>query len=139
MTTLHPDYHPDQSFLAEYRAHVLLLQEQSAQLAQTGSDGAPAEVRSQRLRSVFSATNVPSAAALQLWEGMEQRCRQTHAWLEDNAAQAAAIVARVEQPKGCFILGRYYLQGCTDQDIASELGLSREHVNRLRRSAYQRL
>lgn len=137
--TMHPDYDSDHSFLMEYRAHVLLLREQTAQLEQTGSDGAPEEVRSLRLRGVSSATNVPTAAAMQLWEGMEQRCQITRAWLEDNAAQAAAIVARIQHPKSCFILGRYYLQGFTDQDIASELSLSREHVNRLRHSACRTL
>lgn len=135
----HTDYYPDRSFLAEYRAHVLLLKEQLAQLDKTGSDGAPEEVRSQRLRSIPGATNVPTTAALQLWEGMEQRCQVTRTWLEEHASQAAGIVARIQQPKPCFILGRYYLQGFTDQEIADELSLSREHVNRLRRGACGRL
>lgn len=139
MKTQDSAFFPDQDFLSEYRAHVLLLQEQTLQLELTGSTGTPAPVKEHPLRHVSQATNVPDSAALQLWEGMAQRCQLTRTWLEANSSQAAAIVARVHKPKSCFILGRYYLQGRTDLEIAAELGMSREHVNRLRRSACQSL
>lgn len=117
--------------LARCRAAVLELRQLEDQLQRCLPTGKPSGVKAQQYDAPPPGTNDPTAAALQLYDGL---MAQREALAQD-AEQLRAIAwshLRASAVRHMVILAQYYLQGMTDQEIARLHSLSREHVCRLR-------
>lgn len=125
--------------LANCRNQVLTLRQLDVQLEHCLSAGAPAGVKVQRYDADPRGTNDPTAAAIQLYDGLMEHRETMQQHLAQISGRAWTTISTVKDVRTLAILNGYYLQGQTDQEIAQVQGLSREHVNRLRHEALKSL
>lgn len=96
--------------------------------------GGPRPVRSIQLTGMPRGTNNPEAALLQredtneVLEKIEAKCTE----LRDMVDAFEQIMDKIEDRRLRIIIRNYYALGWTDEKIAEQLELSRQHVNRLR-------
>ena len=96
--------------------------------------GGPRPVRSIQLTGMPRGTNDPEAALLQredtdeVLEKIEAKCTE----LRDLVEAFEQIMDKIEDRRLRIIIRNYYALGWTDEKIAEQLELSRQHVNRLR-------
>lgn len=96
--------------------------------------GGPRPVRSIQLTGMPRGTNDPEAALLQredtdeVLEKIEAKCTE----LRDLVEAFEQIMDKIEDRRLRIIIRNYYALGWTDERIAEQLELSRQHVNRLR-------
>ena len=125
--------------LTSCRDAVLELRKLDDQLARCLPTGQPSAVKAQQYDADPPGTNDPTAAAIQLYEGL---MAQREALAQDVARiskTAWRIISTQKDVRTLAILSGYYMLGQTDQEIAHVQGLSREHVNRLRHEAVDAL
>lgn len=122
-----------------YRNHLMLLMALEQDLARIGCIGGPNGVRAQQYNSEPVGTNNASAASIQAWEGLNERHQSYSRELDACRDEVLHIINALQDCRMVMILTLYYLQALTDQQIASKLLISREHVNRLRRDALKAL
>jgi len=96
--------------------------------------GGPRPVRSVRLTGMPRGTNDPEAALLQradtdeVLDKIETKCAE----LRDMVDAFEIIMDGIVDRRLRIIVRNYYALGWTDERIAEQLELSRQHVNRLR-------
>ena len=96
--------------------------------------GGPRPVRSPHLTGMPRGTNDPEAAILQredtdeVLEKIETKCAE----LREMVDSFEMIMDKIEDRRLRIIIRNYYALGLTDERIAEQLELSRQHVNRLR-------
>ena len=96
--------------------------------------GGPRPVRAIQLTGMPRGTNDPEAALLQredtdeVLEKIEAKCTE----LRDMVDAFEQIMDKIEDRRLRIIIRNYYALGWTDEKIAEQLELSRQHVNRLR-------
>ena len=99
--------------------------------------GGPRPLRAVQLTGMPRGTNDPEAALLQradtdeVLEKIESRCRELQPLLEEFER----IMDTIEDRRLQIIIRDYYALGWSDERTGEHVGLSRQHVNRLR-SAY---
>ena len=99
--------------------------------------GGPRPVHSIKLTGMPRGTNDPEAAILQredtdeVLDKIESRCRELQPLLEEFER----IMDTIEDRRLQIIIRDYYALGWSDERTGEHVGLSRQHVNRLR-SAY---
>ena len=99
--------------------------------------GGPRPVRSPQLTGMPRGTNEPEAAILQredtdeVLDKIEERCRELRPLLEEFER----IMDTIEDRRLQIIIRDYYALGWSEERTGEHVGLSRQHVNRLR-SAY---
>ena len=99
--------------------------------------GGPSPVRSVQLTGMPRGTNDPEAALLQredaddVLDKIEDRCRELRPLLEEFER----IMDAIEDRRLQIIIRDYYALGWSEERTGEHVGLSRQHVNRLR-SAY---
>ena len=96
--------------------------------------GGPRPVRSPQLTGMPRGTNDPESAILQrkdtdeVLEKIEAKCAE----LREMVDSFEMIMDKIEDRRLRIIIRNYYALGWTDEKIAEQLELSRQHVNRLR-------
>ena len=96
--------------------------------------GGPRPVRAIQLTGMPRGTNDPEAALLQredtneVLEKIEGKCAE----LREMVDAFEMIMDKIEDRRLRIIVRNYYALGWTDERIAEQLELSRQHVNRLR-------
>jgi len=96
--------------------------------------GGPRPVHAIQLTGMPRGTNDPEAAILQradtdeVLEKIEAKCQELRGMVD----QFEAIMDRIDDRRLRIIVRNYYALGLTDEKIAEQLELSRQHVNRLR-------
>ena len=96
--------------------------------------GGPRPMHSLRLTSVPRWTNDPEAAFLQrndvddVLEKIESKCGELRTMVEEFER----IMDAIEDRRLRIIVRNYYALGWTDERIGNQLGLTHQHVNRLR-------
>ena len=96
--------------------------------------GGPRPVRGIQLTGMPRGTNDPEAALLQredtneVLEKIEAKCAE----LREMVDAFEMIMDKIEDRRLRIIVRNYYALGWTDERIAEQLELSRQHVNRLR-------
>ena len=96
--------------------------------------GGPRPVRSPQLTGMPRGTNEPEAAILQredtdeVLDKIEQRCRELRPLLEEFEK----IMDTIEDRRLQIIIRDYYALGWSEERTGEHVGLSRQHVNRLR-------
>ena len=96
--------------------------------------GGPRPVHAVQLTGMPRGTNDPEAAALQradtdeVLEKIEAKCAE----LRDLVDAFELIMDTIDDRRLRIIIRNYYALGWTDEKIAEQLELSRQHVNRLR-------
>ena len=96
--------------------------------------GGPRPVRAIQLTGMPRGTNDPEAALLQredtneVLEKIEAKCAE----LREMVDAFEMIMDKIEDRRLRIIVRNYYALGWTDERIAEQLELSRQHVNRLR-------
>ena len=121
--------------LEQYRLLVIdikVLDKQSAFL--DGFIGGPRPIRGVQLTGMPRGTNDPVAAMIQ-----REDVDETIIKLDERAEELRGLVGEVERiiddipdRRTQIIIRAYYATGWTDELIADQLELSRQHVNRLR-------
>ena len=97
--------------------------------------GGPRPVRSMQLTGMPRGTNDPEAAILQradtdeVLDKIEDKCDE----LRGMVARIEAIMDTIEDRRLRIIIRNYYALGWTDEAIGTQLDLTRQHVNRLRK------
>ena len=103
--------------------------------------GGPRPVRAIQLTGMPRGTNDPEAALLQredtneVLEKIEGKCAE----LRDMVDAFEMIMDKIEDRRLRIIVRNYYALGWTDERIAEQLELSRQHVNRLRTAYIEQL
>lgn len=96
--------------------------------------GGPRPIRAVQLTGMPRGTNDPEAAILQradtdeVLEKIEAKCAE----LRDLVDAFELIMDKIDDRRLRIIVRNYYALGWTDERIAEQLELSRQHVNRLR-------
>jgi len=121
--------------LTSCRDAVLELRKLDAQLARCLPTGQPSGVNAQQYDADPPGTNDPTAAAIQLYEGLMAQRDELAIQVSRISKIAWNILRTVTNPRSLVILNNYYLLGLTDQEIAQAQELSRDHVCRLRHKA----
>ena len=121
------------------RAAVLELRQLEDQLQRCLPTGKPSGVKAQQYDAPPPGTNDPTAAALQLYEGLVAQRKDLALQVSLIGATAWRIISTQKNVRAMAILNGYYLLGQTDQEIARQQNLSREHVCRLRHEALDAL
>lgn len=98
--------------------------------------GGPQGVRSQQYSAMPPGTNDPTAAALQLQDGLLARREELLRQIAALTALALTTLQGLPDARDRVLLTGYYLLGQTDQEIALAQQLSREHICRLRHEAF---
>lgn len=121
--------------LENCRATALELEKLDDQLGHVLPTGKPPGVKVQQYDATPHGTNDPTTAAIQLYDGLiEQRAKLYDQYCR-QVKSAKQIILSVQRSRLSIILLRYYIEGQTDQEIADDLELSREYVNKLRNGA----
>ena len=96
--------------------------------------GGPRPVHAVQLTGMPRGTNDPEAAMLQRadTDDVLDKIEQKMAELQGMVASFEVIMDRIEDRRLRIIVRNYYALGWTDERIAEQLELSRQHVNRLR-------
>lgn len=103
--------------------------------------GGPRPVHSVQLTGMPRGTNDPEAALLQrndtdeVLDKIEAKCAELRGMVE----AFEQIMDRIEDRRLRIIVRNYYALGWTDERIAEQLELSRQHVNRLRTAYLEEL
>ena len=103
--------------------------------------GGPRPVRAIQLTGMPRGTNDPEAALLQredtneVLEKIEGKCTE----LRDMVDAFEMIMDKIDDRRLRIIVRNYYALGWTDERIAEQLELSRQHVNRLRTAYIEQL
>ena len=103
--------------------------------------GGPRQVRGIQLTGMPRGTNDPEAALLQredtneVLEKIEAKCAE----LREMVDAFEMIMDKIEDRRLRIIVRNYYALGWTDERIAEQLELSRQHVNRLRTAYIEQL
>lgn len=103
--------------------------------------GGPQPIRSIQLTGMPRGTNDPEAAVLQredtdeVLEKIESKCTE----LREMIDEFEQIMDGIEDRRLRIIVRNYYALGWTDERIAEQLELSRQHVNRLRTAYLEEL
>ena len=121
--------------LESCRAAVLELRDLEEQLTRCLPTGAPSSVKAQQYDAPPPGTNDPTAAALQLYEGLMAQRDALALQVSRHSKAAWNCIKAARQPRDMVILSNYYLLGMTDAEIAHAQDLARETICRLRRSA----
>lgn len=121
-----------QELLTTYRAKVLELEELRYQIERTGSDGRPGGCRGMQTDSISRGTNVPSAASLQLAEGLEALAVRKEAELQELSVPLNKLLQEITDIRTYLVVQHYYVCGRTDEQIARIMSISRTRANQLR-------
>ena len=103
--------------------------------------GGPRPVRGIQLTGMPRGTNDPEAALLQredtneVMEKIEGKCAE----LREMVDAFEMIMDKIDDRRLRIIVRNYYALGWTDERIAEQLELSRQHVNRLRTAYIEQL
>ena len=103
--------------------------------------GGPRPVRAIQLTGMPRGTNDPEAALLQredtneVLEKIEGKCAE----LREMVDAFEMIMDKIDDRRLRIIVRNYYALGWTDERIAEQLELSRQHVNRLRTAYIEQL
>ena len=103
--------------------------------------GGPRPVRGIQLTGMPRGTNDPEAALLQredtneVLEKIEAKCAE----LREMVDAFEMIMDKIDDRRLRIIVRNYYALGWTDERIAEQLELSRQHVNRLRTAYIEQL
>ena len=103
--------------------------------------GGPRPVRGIQLTGMPRGTNDPEAALLQredtneVLEKIEAKCAE----LREMVDAFEMIMDKIDDRSLRIIIRNYYALGWTDERIAEQLELSRQHVNRLRTAYIEQL
>ena len=96
--------------------------------------GGPRPVRSPQLTGMPRGTNEPEAAIMQredtdeVLDKIEERCRELRPLLDEFER----IMDTIEDRRLQIIIRDYYALGWSEERTGEHVGLSRQHVNRLR-------
>ena len=96
--------------------------------------GGPRPVHAVQLTGMPRGTNDPEAAILQrndtdeVLEKIEDKCRELRCMVDEFEH----IMDAIDDRRLRIIIRNYYALGWTDERVAEQLELSRQHVNRLR-------
>lgn len=125
--------------LTSCRDAVLKLRKLDDQLARCLPTGQPSGVKAQQYDANPPGTNEPTAAAMQLYEGL---LAQREALAQDIARiskTAWRIISTQKDARTIAILSRYYMLGQTDMEIALAQELTRAYITQLRHAALKSL
>lgn len=128
--------------LVRCRNAALELRELEKQMQRVLPTGRPKGISTQQYRADPNGTNNPTAAELQLYDGLHAQHAQKIGEWEAIAEEARRIIAEAAsfgKIRDIVILTDYYILGRSDQEIADGQGITREHACRERKRAFEKI
>ena len=121
--------------LTTCREAVLALRTLDDQLSRCLPDGRPSGVKAQRWDASLPGTNDPTAAAIQLKDGLMAQRDELALQVSRLSKAAWNLLRSMKDVRALVILNSYYLLGMSDLEIARQQDLTREYICALRRKA----
>lgn len=121
----------DREALQQYRQTVQAIRAVQWQLSRLQMTGRPSGAHAQQYAAAV-CTNDPAAAAVQLFEGLEQQLHAHQQHLTELTTRFQSIASRASSPLITVILYRYYALAETDSQVADAAGRSRRRICQLR-------
>ena len=118
--------------LTSYRTSVIELEELRRQLARVGSDGRPGGCRTMQTDRISTGTNDPSAAAMQLADGLEEMLHRKEAEQQSLSGQVDELLRGIRDFRTYMVIQHYYILAKTDEQVARTMAMSKSRVNQLR-------
>ncbi|MBQ8556182.1 MAG: hypothetical protein IJ438_09980 [Clostridia bacterium] len=125
--------------LKRCRNYALEIRALEQQLQRCLPTGKPARVRTQQYDADPPGTNDPTAAALQLYEGLLKQRDELQEAFKPLYQRCFDDITQLKDPRASVILCRYYLMGETDYEISLNQELCRSQICELRRRALKLL
>lgn len=119
--------------LTTYRNGVIELEELRHQLSRVGTDGRPNGIRSMQLDRIACGTNDPTAAAMQLADGLEEMLHIRETEQKALAKEVNRLLNGIRDFRTYMVIQHYYVLGKTDEQVARAMSVSRCRVNQIRR------
>lgn len=119
--------------LNTYRSKVIELEELRHQLNRVGTDGRPSGCRNMQTDRVSTGTNDPTAAAMQLADGLEEMLQRKEAEKQALDEQVDDLLRGIRDFRTYIVIQQYYVLAWTDEQVARALAVSRVRVSQLRR------
>lgn len=119
--------------LNTYRSKVIELEELRHQLNRVGTDGRPSGCRNVQTDRVAAGTNDPTAAAMQLADGLEEMLQRKEKEKQALDKLVDELLRGIRDFRTYIVIQQYYVLAWTDEQVARALAVSRARVSQLRR------
>lgn len=119
--------------LNTYRSKVIELEELRHQLNRVGTDGRPCGCRNVQTDRVAAGTNDPTAAAMQLADGLEEMLQRKEKEKQALDKLVDELLRGIRDFRTYIVIQQYYVLAWTDEQVARALAVSRARVSQLRR------
>lgn len=119
--------------LNTYRSKVIELEELRHQLNRVGTDGRPSGCRNVQTDRVATGTNDPTAAAMQLADGLEEMLQRKEKEKQALDKLVDELLRGIRDFRTYIVIQQYYVLAWTDEQVARALAVSRARVSQLRR------
>ena len=118
--------------LTAYREATIELEELRRQLKRIGNDGRPAGVRAMRTDQIARGTNDPTAAAIQLADGLEALLRRKETEQQKLLDEVHKLLNSIKDFRTYMVIHHYYVLARTDEEIARAMAMSKSRINQIR-------
>lgn len=118
--------------LTAYREATIELEELRRQLKRIGNDGRPAGVRAMQTDQIARGTNDPTAAAIQLADGLEALLRRKETEQQKLLDEVHKLVNSIKDFRTYMVIHHYYVLARTDEEIARAMAMSKSRINQIR-------
>lgn len=120
--------------LTTYRELVIELEELRHQLNRAGTDGRPRGAAASACDRICTGTNDPTAAAIQMMDGLEDMARRKEEELAGLRQPLDELLKSIRDFRTYMVIQHYYVLGRTDEQVARAISMSKSRVNQIRKS-----
>lgn len=118
--------------LTAYREATIELEELRRQLKRIGNDGRPAGVRAMQTDQIARGTNDPTAAAIQLADGLEALLRRKETEQQKLLDEVHKLLNSIKDFRTYMVIHHYYVLARTDEKIARAMAMSKSRIHQIR-------
>jgi len=118
--------------LTAYREATIELEELRRQLKRIGNDGRPAGVRAMQTDQIARGTNDPTAAAIQLADGLEALLRRKETEQQKLLDEVHKLLNSIKDFRTYMVIHHYYVLARTDEEVARAMAMSKSRIHQIR-------
>lgn len=118
--------------LSAYRSGVIELEELRRQLSRVGTDGRPNGCRTMQTDRIARGTNDPSAAAMQLADGLETILQRKETEQQALLDEVNKLLGSIRDFRTYMVIHHYYVLARTDEEVARAMAVSRVRITQIR-------
>ena len=118
--------------LTAYLEATIELEELRRQLKRIGNDGRPAGVRAMQTDQIARGTNDPTAAAIQLADGLEALLRRKETEQQKLLDEVHKLLNSIKDFRTYMVIHHYYVLARTDEEVARAMAMSKSRIHQIR-------